>query len=348
MDGVRQAGELIAVVWLPSPETTIRHGRKPCSRLAAIAPPLTGMDFRSMAAEEVPRTSGTSRGHPGLPRNAVVEELIYAGGLPPTAHRGRRRPVWLPASGDASISSNWPSRAEKSWAGPAANLFLRNHVDPLRVCDARRPGRSTATSCSPGPTSRLTRASPRIWLVSAARSARGGSPAVPGDRAGRSLRRDPPRKQGIGPACRLVVAWLPTRAATAGAINRPLAAIERQLSPARWRGGHCRLPNRLSQGLQRPRGEGMAEAWRPWRRTQVQLATAIPDRRAKGKTLLRSATGPQALGGAQPGIRVCRADGSTMMGVLGEFSPGFPPGGQPRIGRAGAQKGLALPAPTTR
>jgi len=182
------------------------------------------------------------------------------------------------------------------------------------------PGDQTATSCSPWPPQAHQRRR-GIWLVSAATIRRGGLPGRHQAIEQRAIRFAEIARSRASPSCRLVVAWLPTRAARRRHQSAAGSNRSGQLLQARWRGGTAQLADRLSPGLQRLGGEAWPGPWAV-RRTRSKLATAIPGP-PQGKTLLLG-HGPQALVLVRSRASVC--PGPAPDGCARGSAPGFPPG----------------------
>jgi len=209
----------------------------------------------------------------------------------------------------------------------------------------RRPGRSTATSCSPGPPAGFTRSQPRIWLREAPQPIRGG---LPGRhqviRAGRSLRRDR-RAAGHRPVAGCLLAWLPTepprRRHQFGA-----AAIRAPASPARWRrAGTVTLPIASARASNASGVRAWAEPWAVC--AAPGPAGHCHPRPPAGQKLCSLGTARRLLVVRQPGIRFARAD-QHQIGVARGSAPGFPSRGASQIAGQALQEGTALQHHPTR
>jgi len=174
-----------------------------------------------------------------------------------------------------------------------------------------------------------------IWLVSAATNPQGGlpRPLSPGDRGRGDRFAEIAVAAGHRPVAGWFVAWLPTRAANGRRINRPLAAIERQLLQLAGRSGHVTARSPQARPPT-PRGEGMAEALGP---CAAPVSCHCHPRPPAGK--LCSLGTARGSCGAQPGIRFCPVTAPD--GCGSGSAPRLSPGG-PQNRQAGAAEGTAL------
>jgi len=274
-----------------------------------------------------------------LRANAVVEELIIGGcRQQPSAEAS---PRFGSSFSDASISSNLAPAGQKKAGRAGRGSVLRISRRSASGCRWAGGPRSPAHVLLPWAPAGSPSSQPRIWLVSAARSA-GGAPR-PSPRLierGESLRRDR-RAAGHRPVLQLVcglAAHCKEPPRRRHLIGRLAIAIERHASPARAASGHCPTCRSPQPGPPTPRGECNGEALG---RAPHQVSWPLPSRTAGRANSAPRSTPRRLLGGAQPGIRFARLTKPHQDGCARGIAPGFPPGGQPGIGQGRrCKKGL--------